>query len=111
MTELPPSGNALTLVKVLRKEIRDENETVRAARRGSKLTGQTLFLDIFVTDDTGVPFTLRIDRFSYEPLGRIAAERLKEGDVLLVRGNRIPNFAMIKVKKIKCLNRPEVFDA
>jgi hypothetical protein len=112
MNALPPEGNVLLLGKVVRKEVRDENETVRLARREGKLkTGQTLFLDIFITDDSGVPLTLRIDRFSYEPLGRIAANSLQEGDVLMVRGNRIPNFAMVKVQRMKCLNRPEALDA
>lgn len=112
LNALPPEGNVLVLGKVVRKEVRDENETVRLARREGKLkTGQTLFLDIFVTDDSGTPLTLRIDRFMYEPLGRIAANSLQEGDVLMVRGNRIPNFGMVKVQRIKCLNRPEALDA
>lgn len=112
MNALPPEGNVLLLGKIVRKEVRDENETVRLARReGKRKTGQTLFLDIFVTDDSGTPLTLRIDRFSYEPLGRIASNSLQEGDVLMVRGNRIPNFAMVKVQRMKCLTRPEALDA
>jgi DNA polymerase III alpha subunit len=109
---LPPSGDVLMLCSVVRKELRDENETLRVARRdGRRLPGQTLFVDVFVTDDAGIPIMLRFDRFKFEPLGRVAAERLKPGDVLMVRGHRIPNFAMVKCKKVKCLNRPEVFDA
>lgn len=112
LNNLPESGDVLLLVKVTRKELRDENETVRVARRdGKRLTGETLFLDIFVTDDTGVPLTVRIDRFTFNPLGRLAAERLEAGDVLLVRGNRIPNFNMVKTKRIKCLSREVYFDA
>jgi hypothetical protein len=64
-----------------------------------------------VTDDSGVPITLRFDRFKFEPLGRLASERLEAGDVVLVRGNRIPNFAMVKVDRIKCLNREVNFNA
>lgn len=105
------AGDVLVLVQVVRKELRDENETVRLARRdGRRVEGPSLFLDVFVTDDSGAPCTLRIDRFKFEPLGRLAAERLQEGDALLVRGRRIPNFAMIKVQRVRCLNRPEVFD-
>lgn len=105
----PVTGNVLWLCKVTKKELRDENETIRVARRdGRKLTGPTLFADIFAADDTGIPITLRVDRYSYEPLGRVALENLKVGeDVLLVRGRKIPNFAMIKVERMKCLNRPE----
>lgn len=109
--QLPPKGDVLILAKVDRKELRDENETIRVARReGKKLKGQTLFLDVFASDDSGVPITLRFDRFIFKPLGAKAAERLKAGDVVMVRGFRIQNFAMVKVKKIKCLNRPEVFE-
>lgn len=111
-TSFPVEGDVLWLCSVLRREIRDENETVRAARRGGQLkTGQTLFLDVFAADDTGVPVTLRVDRFNWDAMGAYAAENLREGDVLLVRGNRIPNFSMIKVKRWRCLNRPEAVEA
>ena len=111
LNQLPPSGEVLVLASVTRKELRDENETIRVARRdGRRIVGPSIFLDVFITDDSGVPVTLRFDRFIFKPLGQIASERLEEGDVLLVRGSRIPNFAMIKVKKIRCLNRPEVFN-
>ena len=100
------------IVKVMRKELRDENETVRVARRdGKRLSGPTLFVDVFVSDDSGTPLTLRFDRFAFEPMGRLASERLEPGDALLVRGKRIPNFAMVKVDKMKCLNREVNFDA
>ena len=108
--QFPPSGDVLFLAKVVDKEIRDENETVRVARRdGKRVTGPTLFADIFLKDDTGIPVIGRIDRFKYEPLGRICIERLKkEEDVVLVRGRRIPNFNMIKIERIKVLNRVEM---
>lgn len=105
LADMPDKGDVLALVRVVRKEQRDENETIRAARRGKRLAGPTLFLDIFVTDDSGVPYTLRIDRFSYVPLGERCAEHLREGDDLLVRGRKIPGFNMIKVEKLKPLNR------
>lgn len=107
--KLPDGGDVLFIGKIAKKELRDENETVRVARRdGRKLTGQTLFADFFLKDDTGIPIICRIDRFKYEPLGRIAMERLvAEQDVLLVRGRKIPNFAMIKVERVKVLNRQE----
>ena len=112
LDRLPSKGDVLLLVQVVRKELRDENETVRVKRReGRLLTGPTFFADIFVGDDSGVPLTLRFDRFQFEPMGRLAAERLEPGDVLLVRGNRIPNFAMVKVERIKCLNREVNFHA
>jgi DNA-directed DNA polymerase III PolC len=107
--KLPEGGDVLYIGKIAKKELRDENETVRVARRdGRKLTGQTLFVDFFLKDDTGIPIICRIDRWKYEPMGRVALERLvAEQDVLLVRGKKIPNFGMIKVERIKVLNRQE----
>lgn len=107
--KLPDAADVLFIGKIAKKELRDENETVRVARRdGKKLSGQTLFADFFLKDDTGIPIICRIDRFRYEPLGRIAMERLvAEQDVLLVRGRKIPSFGMIKVERIKVLNRQE----
>jgi DNA polymerase III alpha subunit len=103
---MPPHGDVLYLGQIDKKEMKDHNETVRVNKRGGKrLPGQTLFADIFLRDDTGVPITLRIDRFEYEPLGRLALERLQVGDVLLVRGKKIPGYSMIKALRVKCLNR------
>ena len=107
--KLPESGDVLFIGKVVKKELRDENETVRVARRdGRRLDGQTLFADFFLKDDTGIPMICRVDRFKYEPLGRVAMERLvADQDVLLIRGRRIPNFSMIKIERMKVLNRQE----
>lgn len=107
--KLPEGGDVLFIGKIAKKELRDENETVRVARReGRKLSGQTLFADFFLKDDTGIPIICRIDRWKFEPLGRIAMERLvAEQDVLLVRGKKIPNFGMIKVERVRVLNRQE----
>jgi DNA polymerase III alpha subunit len=111
LNALPEDGTVLTICQVVEKKLRDENEAVLVARRnGKRREGRTLFLDIIVGDDTGVPCTIRVDRFKFEPLGRIAAERLRPGDHLLIRGQRIPNFSMIKAIRIKCLNRPDAFD-
>lgn len=120
LDNLPDRGDVLTIVRMVRKsstiaspkELRDENETRRvAARDGKIIAGPSLFVDLFVADDAGVPITLRFDRFSFEPAGRLAYERLLLGDDLLIRGKRIPDFAMIKVQRIKCLNREVNFDA
>lgn len=107
--ELPESGDVLYIGKLIKKQLRDENETRRIAKRdGRKMSGQTLFADLFLKDDTGIPMRCRIDRWNYESLGRLAIERLIiDQDVLLVRGKKIPNFGMIKVERMKVLNRQE----
>ena len=109
---LPDGADVLYIGRIAKKELRDENETVRVARRnGKQLKGQTLFADFFMKDDTGIPIICRIDRFRYEPLGRIAMERLvAEQDVLLVRGRKIPGFGMIKVERLRVLNRQEALN-
>lgn len=111
--ELPQEGSVLFIGKVVEKELRDENETVRVARRdGRRLNGPTMFADLVLKDDTGIPIIARVDRFKFEPLGRLAVEVLKkEEDVILIRGRRIPNFNMIKVERIRCLTRPGALDA
>ena len=79
-----------------------------ARRDGRRLTGPTVFADFFCKDDTGIPIICRVDRKDFEPLGRIAMERLvAEQDVLLIRGRKIPNFGMIKIERMKVLNREE----
>lgn len=110
---LPLEGDVLYLGRVVKKELRDENETVRVGRRnGRRLQGQTLFADLFVSDDHGGPVICRIGRFDFERFGRRAVERLTpEQDVVLLRGKRVPGFNMIRVDRIKCLNRPELLDA
>lgn len=113
IASFPEEGEVLFIAKVLEKDARDENETVRVARRaGKRVKGPSLFADISVVDDsTSTPITLRIDRFNYEPLGRLLIERLKEGeDVLLIRGTKIRNFPMVKTTKVKCLTRPELLE-
>lgn len=117
---LPERGDVLYIGRIEKKEMRDENETVRVARRGGvRKDGPTLFADFFLKDDTGVPVIVRVppvERYNkwgarekqcagFEPLGRNALERLQEDDVILVRGNRIPNFPMIQALRMKCLNR------
>lgn len=109
---LPGEGDVLYIGKITKKELRDENETVRVGRRdGRRLTGQTLFLDLFCSDDTGGPIICRIDRFKFNAIGRRAAEELRAGeDVLMLRGKRIPGFNMIKVERMRCLTRPEALE-
>jgi len=110
--QFPADGDVLYLGKLCEKERRDENETVRVARRNGKLVrGNSLFVDLVLRDDTGIPIICRIPRFDYEPTGRLAIERLfVNKDVLLVRGRRVPGFQMIRVERIKCLTNPGVFN-
>jgi DNA-directed DNA polymerase III PolC len=111
--EFPDEGEVLFVATLQSKERRDENEAVRLARRnGKRRTGQTLFADLWVLDDCGLPILARIERWDYEPLGRIAVERLEaEKDVLLIRGERIKGYPMVKIKKLRCLTNPQALES
>lgn len=110
--DLPTSGDVLYLAHLDKKLMSDHNESRRVAKRGGRVyKGNTLFADLFMRDDTGVPVTCRVDRFDFEPLGRLALERLQIGDVLLIRGQRVPGYSIIKTTRIKCLNREVDFNA
>lgn len=110
--KLPDGGDVLFIGAITKKQLRDKNEALLVARRdGRRLKGQTQFADLILKDDSNIPIIARIDTNLYEPLGRIAIERLiVEEDVLLVRGRKIPNFPMIKVERMKVLNRFDALD-
>lgn len=109
--DIPPNSEAVFIGKVVKKEMRDENETVRVAKRGGKLKeGQTLFTDLFVTDDSDEDMICRLRTKDFDRLGRPAFERLKEGeDVVMIRGRRYLDSTVVFVDRIRCLTRPEVF--
>jgi DNA polymerase III alpha subunit len=107
--EFPEGGEVLWIATVVEKKPRDINETLSIAKRkGRRLSGPSEYLDLRLADDSGTRILARIDRYDFEPLGRVALENLRPGeDEVLVRGTRIPNFSMVKIDKMKCLNRPE----
>jgi hypothetical protein len=110
---LPDSGSVLYLGTVETKKPRDKNETILVARRNGKrfTRGETRFADIVVKDDSGVPIICRIEPEDWDDIGKFAVERLAPGqDVVLIRGQRVPGYQMIKVHRIKCLTNEEVFN-
>lgn len=110
--DLPPDRESVFIGVVNKKEMRDENETVRVAKRGGKLrTGQTLFTDLFLSDDSDEEVIARIRTKDFERFGRKAFESLKEEeDVVLVRGKRYRDSTVVFVDKLRCLTRPEVLE-
>lgn len=107
----PKEGDVLYIGRIERKKPSDANEAVRVAKRGGKIyTGNTLFVDFYCRDDTGIPIICRVDRKKWEELGRKANDVLSPGDDLLVRGRRVPGFSMIQVERLRCLNRPEILE-
>lgn len=111
ISDMPNDGNVVFIGQLKKKDSRDHNEAVRLARRnGRRYHGNSLFLDMRLADDsTLTPYLCRIDRFDYEPAGRAILERGREDHHwFLVRGNKINNFPLVQVEKIRCLNDPEL---
>lgn len=111
-SELEDGENAVVICKIVRKERRDENETVRAASRGYLKEGQTLFLDLFVVDDSvSKPVLARVRPEMWEDIGIFLADRGVDGvDWLLIRGRWLLQFSMMIIKKVKCLTNPDIFE-
>jgi DNA polymerase III alpha subunit len=109
--ELQDFEEAVVICQLVRQERRDENEAVRANRRGSLKTGQTLFLDAFVVDDSvSQPVVLRIKAWQWDSIGEKMADRaVPKKDWFLVRGKWLAQFSMMTVIKIKCLTNKEMF--
>lgn len=108
----PESGEVVFIGLVVEKDRRDDNEPVRVARRnGRRVSGNSLFADIRVVDDSvSTPIMLRVDRFNWEPTGRLIMERVSEGkDYLLIRGKKVPGYPMVKMTRVRCLSNPELF--
>ena len=114
--DLADRENAVIIAKIIRRERRDENEAVRFQRRGNKAfvgkdgSTQSLFLDLFIVDDSvSQPVLARINTYKWESMGKYAADTLLDNkDWVLIRGRWLKNFSMITIDKMRCLTRPEV---
>jgi len=102
---------AVVVCQLVRQERRDENEAVRAHKRGYLKSGNTLFLDAFVVDDSvSKPVVLRIKPWQWFSIGvRMADKAVPKKDWFLVRGKWLAQFSMMTVIKIKCLTNKEMF--
>lgn len=109
--ELEDFENCVVICKLIKKERRDENETVRKARRGYEFKGQPLFIDCFVVDDSvSKPVILRLKTFIWHSHGEKLADRGRDGeDWFLVRGKWLAQFNMLICKKIRCLTNEDIF--
>ena len=104
--QFPEEGDVLYIGRITKKRRLDQNEQVRIAKRnGRRLDGPTLEVDFIVKDDVSFPVICRVGRFQYEPAGRAAMEQLSVGDDVLIRGSRVRNYQMLRIIRIKCLNK------
>lgn len=112
-SELQDFEDAVVICNLVRLERRDENEAVRAQRRGGVMkSGPTLFLDTFVVDDSvSKPVLMRIKVPQWETFGLKMADRaVPKQDWFLVRGKWLAQFTMMTMTKIKCLTNKEMFE-
>jgi DNA polymerase III alpha subunit len=113
IADLEDGKEAVIICQMVEKEQCDENEDLRAKKRGGrKMQGQSLFADLKIVDDSiSSPITLRIDRFKWHSCGeRIMSLAVEGKDCFLVRGVKVQNYPMFKVGKIKCLTNERMFD-
>jgi DNA polymerase III alpha subunit len=110
--DLEDFEEGVVICRLIRKERRDDNETVRVARRnGERKPGQTLFLDVFAVDDSvSKPVVIRVKANQWFEVGEVLADKAVDGkDWFLIRGKWLKQFSMMTVHKIKCLTNPEMF--
>jgi DNA polymerase III alpha subunit len=111
IAEFPDEGDVCFIAMIREKDPRDKNEAIALAKRGGKIMrGPTAFLDMRMTDDsTSSNYLVRIDRYDYEPTGRLLMERARENvDCFLIRARKVPGINMCSVIKIKCLTDPDL---
>ena len=109
--QLTNRENAVVICKLIQRKRRDLNEAVLVAKRHGEIkTGQTLFLDMFVVDDSiSKPIAMRINPRLWHQLGEPIADRAVDNvDWFLARGNWLGDFNMFAAEKIKCLTNKEV---
>lgn len=97
-------GEVVVLAMIKTIAPRDENDAQKVqSRNGRRLTGPTLALNIFATDDTD-EILCRVDRFNFERLGRKVLEEGRAGKSLYaIKGSCPADFRMIRISAIRYL--------
>jgi len=110
--ELHDQESGCVVCRLVKKSRRDDNENVLINKRGGEVRkGQTLFLDMFVVDDSASkPVTCRIRPRNWDAFGEVVADKAVDGeDWFLIRGRWLKDFSMMIVERVKCLTNPEMF--
>lgn len=109
--DLKDREDSVVICQLVKKERRDENEAYLVAKRnGKRKPGQTLFIDLFVVDDSiSKPIRARLHPKHWRNVGeKIAEGAVEKQDWFLIRGKNLPLFNMIAVDKIRCLTNLEL---
>lgn len=100
--ELPHGCERVFIARINSKDPGDENEAVRVAKRGYKLTGDTRILTLHMQDDTA-QISARVSRFDYTRLGTAIHETVPEGSVVLWRAKFFGGHRFAFITKFKVL--------
>jgi len=104
--KLTGDGKFLIIGCLIKKSLRDANEAGNVKKRDGKfLSGQTTWINITLEDDTG-SIMCKIKREDYLKYGKEIAENGKEDkDWYMVYGEKINNWNIMFVKRIKKITR------
>lgn len=107
--EIPENanGNYLILAEIKKKTQRDHNEPKLLEKRGYKMRGNTVFVNLTVEDDTGQMMCM-IPRNKYAKFGRMILEDVKNGTWLLIKGSMKGGYRSIMIDRLRVMN-PEDF--
>jgi DNA polymerase III alpha subunit len=105
LTEGIPHGEERVLIaELIYKNQRDANEDVNVKKRNGKVeTGQTIFVDLRLRDDTGM-IGGRINRFDYLRIGKELLEEVPIGAHLLIRAKFFNGIRYCFISKWKRLD-------
>jgi len=107
MIDEDSKGEFLIFGELKKKVQRDHNELKLIAKRKYKMSGQTLFLNLTIEDDTG-PIMCTITRDKYRRLGHHIVENVKVGSWIMIKGRIDSAFRSIKVARYKIIDPSEV---
>ena len=108
--KLDSDGQFVFIAKLTAKNTKDHNEYQNIEKRGGKLmTGQTLYLDLTVEDDTA-QIILSVSRYDYLRLGLPIVEEGNIGDWYIWKGIQRGGFRRINLKRYKKLTGNPLFD-
>lgn len=109
------NGEVLVIAVMKKIAPKDENEAINVLKRKQRaigkgdmrydgvLSGPSRALNLFIEDDTDEIFA-KIDRFTFEKMGKEVIERGKPGKAIYAIKGTVPSdFRMISVKRIKYL--------
>lgn len=100
----------VVIAKIATKTLRDENELLTIEKRGgTKMQGQTLYLNLRLEDDTE-PILAKINRFNYNKIGKPIVDEALDGQWFVFKGRVRKGFRMIHIKRWKLLTGNSDFE-